>query len=190
MTKLNRFPLLGLWAEEAARRAGYCASEAEALGHAYAVLYAIRANRHKPQPGEAGDKEQPARRRPAAEHVEFGGDAIDVTRDANGRLLGLVGGERPQTPRSYRASVRAKFPGDYYDRLRKAFAAVLRAYPPRTLAGGMVYDLYDEWKKTCGVGRLVDLDRLLEWCAEHTPARPARRAVARAGRRAASSAGR
>jgi hypothetical protein len=43
MPTLNRFPILGLWAEEAARRIGYSKDEAESLGHAYAVLYAIRA---------------------------------------------------------------------------------------------------------------------------------------------------
>lgn len=45
MPTLNRFPLLGLWAEEAARRLGYRKDGAESLGHAYSVLYAIRAQR-------------------------------------------------------------------------------------------------------------------------------------------------
>jgi hypothetical protein len=31
---LNRFPLLGLWAKEAARRVGYSKGESEALGAA------------------------------------------------------------------------------------------------------------------------------------------------------------
>ena len=44
MATLNRFPLLGLWAREAAHRIGYPDREADVLGHAYAVLYAIRAN--------------------------------------------------------------------------------------------------------------------------------------------------
>jgi hypothetical protein len=30
----------------------------------------------------------------------------------------------------------------------------------------LVYDLYDEWKKSSGVGRLVDLDKLLAWSRE------------------------
>ena len=45
MPNLNRFPLLGLWAREAAHRLGYADHDADTLGHAYAVLYAIRANR-------------------------------------------------------------------------------------------------------------------------------------------------
>src|SRR5205085_4280167 len=60
VTTLNRFPLLGLWATEAARRAGYRRDEAEALGHAYAVLYAIRAA-HVPR--TEADCAQPAARR-------------------------------------------------------------------------------------------------------------------------------
>ena len=44
MPNLNRFPLLGLWAKEAARRIGHNDADAQTIGHAYAVLYAIRAN--------------------------------------------------------------------------------------------------------------------------------------------------
>ena len=61
MTTLNRFPLLSLWAREVARRLGYTAAEAESLGHAYAVLYAIRAAgkpKHKDdQPGAKKDSD-------------------------------------------------------------------------------------------------------------------------------------
>ena len=40
-------------------------------------------------------------------------------------------------------------------------------YPPRRVDSRLVYNLYDEWKKQCGVGRLVDLDALARWCREH-----------------------
>jgi hypothetical protein len=167
MPTLNRFPLLGLWAEEAARRVGYTKDEAEAFGHAYAVLYAIRANRrpHAEQPdGKEGMSAR--RRRVKAERLHFAGDDLDVTY-ADGKVRGLVGGDRPQTPESYRRSVEKRFPLGYYDRLQKSFRRVLKTYPPRRLQQGrLVYDLYDEWKKRCGVGRRVDLDRLLDWCEE------------------------
>ena len=106
MPTLNRFPLLGLWAKEAARRAGYRKDEAESLGHAYAVLYAIRANR-RPEPAKEhaeGHEHATRRRRPATVH--FGGDDLDVVHAADGHLRGRVGGEQPQTPASYRRSVR------------------------------------------------------------------------------------
>ncbi len=165
MPTLNRFPLLGLWAEEAARRIGFRKDEAESLGHAYAVLYAIRA-RGKPKQ----EKEEPAapahKKRPPAEQLHFGGDDLDVTYDAEGHVQGLVGGDRPQTPRTYAASVRAKFPPGYYEKLTQAFRQLLKGYRPSRLNSRLVYDLYDEWKRACGVGRLVDLDALLRWCRE------------------------
>jgi hypothetical protein len=66
MPTLNRFPLLALWAKEAARRMGYTVAESEALGHAYAVLYAIRAAgkpRQKEAPPQAARRKRPAQRR-------------------------------------------------------------------------------------------------------------------------------
>jgi hypothetical protein len=171
VTTLNRFPLLGLWAEEAARRLGYTKDQAEALGHAYAVLYTIRAHhhpKHTTRPDDGHEHAHPAR---PAEQVELGGDRLDVTRDrATGHVRGRVGGEAPQTPRSYQSSVRAKFPPGYYEKLEQAFRHVFRALPPRRLKGRLVYELYDQWKKECGVGRSVDLDSLLEWCREHSTA--------------------
>ena len=104
-----------------------------------------------------------AKKHAASHRVRFCGDDIDAAYDVDGRLRGKVGGGRRQTPASYHSAVRAKFPPGYYDRLQKAFHDLLKTFPPRTLEGRRVYDLYDEWKKACGVGRLVDLDRLLEW---------------------------
>jgi hypothetical protein len=167
MPTLNRFPLLGLWAEEVARRLGYTKGEAEALGHAYAVLYAIRA-RGQPTKAEKPPKERrAARKKPAAEEVDFGGDHLPVAHTGAGRVRGRVGGEAEQTPASYRAHVAAKFPAGYYEKLQKAFRQVLRTYPPREMKTRLVYNLYDGWKKSCGVGRAVDLDQLLAWCHKH-----------------------
>ena len=99
----------------------------------------------------------------------MGGDKVDVVR-RGGRLRGRVGGDWPQTPESYHASVKAKFPPGDYDRLQRAFRRVWKTYRPQALRGGLVYDLYDQWKRTCGVGRRVDLDCLLQWCEERASA--------------------
>lgn len=171
MATLNRFPLLGLWAEEAARRAGYRKDEAESLGHAYAVLYAIRAQRHPKTEHEGKKPETAAKKRAKAEQVLFGGDKIDVMRDSKGHLRGLVGGEKPQGPASFRSNIERKYPPEYYTKLQKAFRRVFKQLPPRLLENGVVYDLYDQWKISCGVGRLVDLDSLLEWCEEYAAAK-------------------
>jgi hypothetical protein len=170
MTTLNRFPLLGLWAKEAARRVGYKHGEAEALGHAYAVLYAIRA-RGKPKP--SGEEKKPARRhrkRVETEQVHFGGDDLDVIRDEQGKLQGLVGGEHPQTPATYHAAIETKFPDGYYEKLEKVFRLWLKKYFPKKLDSRLIYNLYDQWKRKCGKGRLVDLDCLLSWCEEQARA--------------------
>ena len=129
MTTLNRFPLLGLWAEEAARRLGYRKDEAESLGHAYAVLYAIRARPRSPRTPAA--KPTHANKHAASHRIRFCGDDIDAAYDVDGRLRGKVGGGRRQTPASYRSAVEAKFPPGYYDRLQKAFHDLLKTLPPR-----------------------------------------------------------
>ncbi len=163
MPTLNRFPLLGLWAKEAARRLGYARDEAEALGHAYAVLYAIRKQKVSKPEGTPKEKE-PARKPRKARHLRFGGDELEVVYDADGKVRGRVGGDKPQTPRTYEASVRKKFPPGYYAKLEHAFRTLFKRFEPDTLEGRLVYNLYDEWKKACAVGRFVDLDELLRWC--------------------------
>jgi hypothetical protein len=167
---LNRFPLLGLWAREAARRLGYTRAEADSLGHAYAVLYAIRARgeTHKKTKHKAKPAEAPAAEGPTAEQLEFCGDRLDVSRDEDGHVHPRVGGEE-QTPRGYHVSVQAKFPPGYYDKLEEAFRDVFKAHKPSELKGHrLVYNLYDQWKKSCAVGRSVDLDKLLDWCRQHS----------------------
>ena len=43
---LNRFPLLGLFAHQAARHIGYSEDDARLLGYSTALLYAIYSTRH------------------------------------------------------------------------------------------------------------------------------------------------
>ena len=190
MPTLNRFPLLGLWAREAARRIGYAAPDAEALGHAYAVLYAIRANK-RTETAEPAEEKPKARQPRGADELRFAGDTLDVVYDEAGHVQGVVGGDRPQTPRSYRVSVANKFPPGYFGRVTEAFKKVLKAYPPKTLDSRLVYDIYDEWKKACAVGRRVDLDRLIEWCDQRVggkkPARAQVTSTAAGARRSSKS---
>jgi hypothetical protein len=173
MPTLNRFPLLGLWAREAARRIGYSAPDAEAIGHAYAVLYAIRANK-RPKTASAHEPAVRPKPRHATDQLSFAGDQLDIVYDDAGHIQGLVGGDRPQTPRSYRVSIVNKFPPGYFGQLTEAFQKVLKAYPPKSMDGRIVYDLYDEWKQACGVGRRVDLDKLIEWCAQRAGGKKSR----------------
>jgi hypothetical protein len=174
MPSLNRFPLLGLWAREAAVRLGYSDADADTIGHAYAVLYAIRAN-STARPVKYKDKEAAEAVEKAlaeeseAEKLEFAGDELEVTRNAQGRLIGRVGNALPQTPETYRSKVAGKFPPGYYEKVRKAFDTLLEAYPPERVDSRTLYTLYDQWKKSCASGRLVDLDKLIAWCQERRP---------------------
>src|SRR5262249_14879541 len=153
-------------------RLGYTVAEAEALGHAYAVLYAIRAA------GKPHKKEAPAKaaeRAPAGptpDQIEFGGDKIDVTHDARGKAQGFVSHEEPQTAQSYRRTVIHKYPPGYYDQLEEGFRDLFKKYRPSELNSRELYNLYDNWKKSCGVGRSVDLDKLVKWCEDRAAARP------------------
>src|SRR5262249_44812167 len=114
MASLNRFPLLGLWACEAARRIGYNGHDAQTIGHAYAVLYAIRAN-SPTRPVRYQDKdavaavEEVKRQDPEIVELEFANDKLEVSRYADGRLIGRVGGALPQTAETFRYKVKSKF---------------------------------------------------------------------------------
>jgi hypothetical protein len=175
MPKLNRFPLLGLWAREAAHRIGYSDAESDTLGHAYAVLYAIRAN-SPTRPVKYKDKaaakaaEEALATPSDIERLKFAGDELQVSRNARGQLVGRVGDQLPQTPESYRYKVAGKFPAGYYDKVQTAFRAFLAKLPPDKLDSRLVYTLYDQWKKECGSARLVDLDKLITWCRDRKPA--------------------
>jgi hypothetical protein len=174
MPNLNRFPLLGLWAREAAHRLGYKDAEADVIGHAYAVLYAIRANRPSRvveyKDKEAAESVREAMAAPATLTVlPFGGDELQVSRDAQGRLVGRVGNALPQTAQSYRYKVAGKFPEGYYDKVRDAFRSYFETCDPDLLDSRDLYNVYDRWKKLCGVGRMVDLDKLIKWCQDNKP---------------------
>src|SRR5262249_31573623 len=157
------FPLLGLWAREAALRIGFSEAEADTIGHAYAVLYAIRAN-STVRPGKYKDPEAKAAAEKALaepgdiELLDFGDDGLQVTRRREGRLIGRVGNAEPQTPESYRYKIERKFPKGYYEKVQSAFRDFLAAYTPRKLNTREIYNLYDQWKKACAAGRMVDLD--------------------------------
>jgi len=174
-TTLNRFPLLALWAREAAVRIGYPDREADVLGHGYAVLYAIRSNTQKKvakykDPDAIRASEEALASPAAIERLEFAGDKLQVSRNGRGELVGRVGDQLPQTPEGYRYKVVRKFPAGYYDRLQAAFRDFFSAIEPERLDSSLVYELYDQWKKSCVSGqRLGDLDKLLQWGRDRKP---------------------
>jgi hypothetical protein len=93
----------------------------------------------------------------------------DHRRTSNGELVGRVGNAEPQTPQSYRYKIVSKFPADSYLTLQTAFHDFLQAYSPEKLNTRLVYALYDQWKKSCAAGRLINLEKLIAWCADSKP---------------------
>lgn len=175
MATLNRFPLFGLWNKVAAEVLGFEEDEAKCIGHAVAVLYAIRAQggRRVPKhPKEAakipaGDKAEAL----ATDEIGFGGDSLACKLDEDGRVLEcLVGCQGPkdkgQTPKSYDFNVRSKFKDDFYTQLEDKFRELMSLYDRREIAGRWIYRTYDDWKKACKAGRRVGLEELLEWLDE------------------------
>ena len=184
MATLNRFPLFGLWNRVAADVLGYEEDETKCIGHAVAVLYAIRAQGggRKPKPGKADSgKTIPAgdaAEAMATEDLGFGGDNLPCEFDEEGRVTKcLVGCQSPkdaaQTPASYDASVAAKIPDEYGERLATAMAELLSTYKKAELQGTLVYGIYDDWKRACSAGRRVDLDKLVEWLQANAQTRRA-----------------
>lgn len=173
MTTLNRFPVLGLWAKAAAIRIGFDYDEAASLGHAYALLYAIRANsRGGPRLANYSKTKVKVSKNPyeaeTQDRMNFCGDTLETIEICN-RIRGKVGGKNPQTPESYRKAIIQKFPARYYEVLETAFQEFFDQYSPMKVNSKMVYSVYDEFKRDCRAkSRFIDLDLLLEWVRERT----------------------
>ncbi len=174
MATLNRFPLFGLWNRVAAGVLGYGDDETKCIGQGVAVLYAIRAKGggHRPEPTKtnssktipAGDAAEAM----ATDDISFGGDNLPCEFDEDGSVARcLVGCQSPkdaaQTPQSYDASVATKIPPEYLEPLTTAMTQLLSSYKQAELQGALIYNIYDDWKRACGAGRRVDLDKLVDW---------------------------
>jgi hypothetical protein len=75
---LNRFPLFGLFAHQAARQMGYPEDDARLLGYSTALLYAIY--KAKSQAGKGKAEREPKQKRPKeievkTDTLQFGGQA-------------------------------------------------------------------------------------------------------------------
>jgi hypothetical protein len=182
MATLNRFPLFGLWNRIAAETLGYDADEARSIGHAVAVLFAIRARgggRKAKAEREGAAPEAAPVERMETDDLAFGGDPIPCEFGDDGRLVRcLVGARTPQdpaqTPESYDAAVEAKIPEEYLEPLQAAMTGLLATYPQPELQTRMLYQVYDEWKRECAAGRRVDLDQLVAWLEDRAREREGR----------------
>ncbi|HXF64650.1 MAG TPA: hypothetical protein VNK95_23665 [Caldilineaceae bacterium] len=162
--KINRAPVLTLWAAVVAERLGYDEEEALTLGRAVAGLNAQSKGRRlgiyeEPERAETEEvQEKPAQ---APQTVSLLGRAIPARKTEQG-WRALSKGE-PIDPDSVRRYLEKKF-GEDLAETRAAMAELAGAYAPRQLAG-RAYDLYEQFrpeipegKKGWGAAGLLDLD--------------------------------
>ena len=165
---LNRFPLFGLFAYRAAKKAGYPEEDARLLGFSTALLYAIfkaksQAKKEKP---EKEKKELPKEIEAKTKTLQFGGQEFTVIPGKGKRLKQTIVGHEVHDPEEYDSQVEAKFPEGWHDRLAKAFDKYLEGYEPEDL--NHLFDLYKAWRDENKVGfNRVDLEKLLVWLKEH-----------------------
>jgi hypothetical protein len=144
--KINRAPVMTLWAAVVAERLDYGHEAALTLGKAVAGLNAQSKGRRLGIFEEPEDKEEAGKReaRPAErpETVPLLGRQVPVTRTEAG--LRAVSKGEPISPASVERYLAQKFKGDL-GAVRAAMQALAEAYPPQQLAR-QAYSLYEQFR--------------------------------------------
>ncbi len=170
---LNRFPLFGLFAHQAARHMGYAEDDARLLGYSTALLYAIfkakAQSRKEKGEKEPTKKELPKEIEDKTKTLYFGGQDFQVIYGTGKRLKQTIVGHEVHDVKEYDSQIKAKFPEGWYDRLAEAFAKYLEGHDAAALnKGSVLFDLYQAWRDGNKVGfNRVDLEKLIVWLHEH-----------------------
>jgi hypothetical protein len=164
--KINRAPVLTLWAAVVAERLGYEKETALSLGKAVAGLNAqskgrklgIYEEKTEEEKKEEKKKEKPAKQ---VEFIEVLGRDVPAVKTPRG-LRAAIKGE-PIHAGGVESYLEKKF-GDDLDDARSAMEKLAKAYPPKQLQS-KAYDLYEkfrpeipEGKKGWGAKGELDLD--------------------------------
>ena len=159
--KINRAPVLTLWAAVVAERLGYNKNEALTFGKAVAGLNAQSKGRRlgiyeeKKQEDKETKEEKPAK----LEFVELLGRGVPAVKTSQGLRAAIKGEEiDPQSVEKY---LQQKF-GDDLDDARTAMEKLAKAFTPKQLEN-KAYDLYEKFRPkipegTKGWGAKGDLD--------------------------------
>jgi hypothetical protein len=165
--KINRAPVLTLWAAVVAERSGHDHKEALTLGKAVAGLNAQSKGRrlgiYEEKKEAAGEKESKAEKPVRVEMVSVLGRPVPTVRTADGRRAAIKG--KAITPESVESYLEQKF-GEDLKPARAALETLAKAFTPRQL-DSQAYGLYEkfrpeipEGKKGWGVKGELDLDRI------------------------------
>lgn len=163
--KINRAPVLTLWATVVAERLGYEEETALTLGKAVAGLNAQSKGKklgiyeEKSEEEKKEDKKKEAEAKP--EFIELLGRGIPAVKTSSGLRAAEKG--KPIHAESVQTYLENKFKDDL-DEARKAMEKLAKAYTPKQLES-KAYDLYEkfrpeipEGKKGWGAKGELDLD--------------------------------
>ncbi len=163
--KINRAPVLTLWAAVVAERLGYDEETALTLGKAVAGLNAQSKGRrlgiYEEKTTEERDDEKKKEKPAQLEFIEIVGRGVPAVKTPQG-LRAAIKGEQID-PQSVTRYLQQKF-GDDLDEARAAMLKLAKSYTPQQLES-KAYDLYEkfrpeipEGKKGWGAKGELDLD--------------------------------
>jgi hypothetical protein len=164
--KINRAPVLTLWAAVVAERLGFDREEALTLGRAVAGLNAyskgVSLGLFKPTPEEVKEQRRKMRAEEALS-VDLLHRAVPARQTPDG--LRALSKDRPVNPESVERYLQSKF-GEALSDAEEAMTALARSMPPSELAV-RGYELYEAFrpevpagKKGWGAAGRLDLDRI------------------------------
>jgi len=149
--KINRAPVLTLWAAIVAERMGYNKQEALTFGKAVAGLNAQSKGRRLGIYEEKKDEgEEPQEKKgPRPEFVEILGRGVPAIQTPEG-LRATIKGEEIE-PESVQTYLEKKF-GPDLDEARAAMESLAHSLPPKQLAD-KAYDLYEKFRPEIPEGK-------------------------------------
>ena len=163
--KINRAPVLTLWAAVVAERLGYNKSEALTLGKGVAGLNAQSKGRrlgiYEEKKDEDKEKEEKEEKPGKLEFIEILGRGVPALKTPQGLRAAIKG--KPIHAESVESYLEQKF-GEELAEARAAMEKLAKAYTPKQLES-KAYDLYEkfrpeipEGKKGWGAKGELDLD--------------------------------
>ena len=166
--KINRAPVLTLWAAIVAERIGYKKDEALTFGKAVAGLNAQskgkRLGIYEEKSEEEKEKESKKEKPVKTEFIEILGRGVPAIKTPQGLRASIKGEEIDSE--SVERYLRGKF-GNDLDEVRSAMEKLAKAYTPKQLES-KAYDLYEkfrpdipEGKKGWGAKGELDLDYIV-----------------------------
>ena len=151
--KINRAPVITLWATIVAERLGYNKKEALTLGKAVAGLNAQSKGRrlgiYEEKTEEEKEKEAKKQKPARVEFIEILGRGVPAVKTPQGLRAAIKGEEiDPQSVEKY---LRQKF-GEELDEAREAMEILAKAYTPKQLES-KAYDLYEKFRPEIPEGK-------------------------------------